>query len=149
MALRAVARHRLLKEQNQIVQEQAKKGVQTIVYPEIELKDRDSNEQKLSDYAKEKPVLLSFTAYSAQWSPMLVASLRKVKEARPDICIYEVSVDNDYYFWQNAVRTLPWISVNDPEGTTLKAYNVQSLPSFYFIEGEKLSRVENPEQLLK
>ncbi len=149
VALRAVARHRLMNQQQEAIKAQAQKGVKTIAYPEIELKDKNGALQKLSACAEQKPVLLSFTAYSAQWSPMLVASLRKVHKARPDIQIYEVSVDNDQYFWQNAVRTLPWISVNDPEGETLGTYNVQSLPTFYYIDGDKLIRLNNPEELVK
>ncbi len=149
MALRAVARHRLMVQQKQKIEEQVKKGIETIVYPEIDLKDKDGQVQKLSSYASQKAVLLSFTTYSAQWSPMLVASMRKVHKARPDIQIYEVSLDNDEYFWQNAVRTLPWISVNDPEGKTLMDYNVQNLPTFYFIDGDKLARLSNPEELIK
>ncbi len=149
MALRSVARHRLLREQNKVVSEQMKKKIKTVAYPEIELKDKNDKLQKLSDYASKQAVLLSFTAYSAQWSPMLVASLRKVYEARKDIQIYEIAVDNDYYFWQNAVHRLPWISVNDAEGKTLREYNVQSLPSFYYIDGDKLVRLNSPEELLK
>ncbi len=149
LALRAVARHRQMAQQKKAIEAQIKKGIKTIVYPEIELKDKDGKLQKLSSYAEKQPVLLSFTTYSAQWSPMLVTSMRKVQKARPDIQIYEVSVDNDTYFWQNAVRTLPWISVSDPEGETFKDYNVQSLPTFYYIDGDKLTRLNNPEVLIK
>ncbi len=149
LALRAVARHRLMAQQKKKIEEQVQKGIETIAFPEIELKDKNGKEQKLSSYVKQKPVLLSFTAYSAQWSPMLVASMRKVQQTRPDIQIYEVSLDSDNYFWQNAVRTLPWLSVNDPEGETLGKYNVQSLPTFFYIDGDKLTRLNNPEELIK
>ncbi len=148
MALRAVARHRLLQKQNELLEKGFSKDIETLDFPEIELKDNHGKIQKLSDYNNDKPVLISFTAYSAQWSPMLVAGLRKLNDARPDLQIYEVSVDNDDFFWKNAVRTLPWISVNDPEGQTLKYYNVQSLPSFYLLEGGSLKRLNSPEELM-
>lgn len=150
LALRAIALSRVRKARQDALADSAQQApVQTIAYPEIKLKDRHGVEQSLDSYAQSGPVLLSFTAYSAQWSPGLVATLRELKEANPSLTIYEVSVDGDAYYWENASRTLPWISVNDPEQYSLRSYNVQQLPTFFAIKNGELKRLEHPKQILQ
>lgn len=148
MALRAIARRRARRNWEQAA-EQMQGKIESIAFPEIKLRDNKEVERSLTALANEKTVLLSFTAYSAQWSPMLVASMRKLQEAHPELAIYEVSIDGDSYYWQNAARTLPWISVNDPEGTSLQDYNVQALPAFFVIKGGQLRRISSPEEALQ
>lgn len=118
-------------------------------YPELSLKDKSGKVVSLTETASRGPVLLSFTSYSSEWSPALVAQLRAFHEAHPEITIYEVSLDRDSYFWKNATRTLPWISVNDPEGTSITTYNVQQLPSFFSIRGSELKRLTSPQDMIK
>ena len=118
-------------------------------YPELSLKDKSGKVVSLTETASRGPVLLSFTSYSSEWSPALVAQLRAFHEAHPEITIYEVSLDRDSYFWKNATRTLPWISVNDPEGTSITTYNVQQLPSFFSIRGSELKRLTSPQDMTK
>lgn len=148
IALRAVARGRAKRAWERSAQEKAE-AASILDFPEIALHDNKGQMQSLTELAKQGPVLVSFTAYSAQWSPMLVASLHKLRETRPEITIYEVSLDGDSYYWQNAARTLPWISVNDPEGRSAMLYNVGSLPSFFFIDKGELKRLESPEELAR
>lgn len=148
MALRAIARGRAKRAWERSAQEKAE-GASVLDFPEIALPDNKGQMQSLTAIAKERPVLISFTAYSAQWSPMLVASLQKLQEKRPDITIYEVSLDGDSYYWQNASRTLPWISVNDPEGRSAMSYNVGTLPSFFLIDKGEIKRIDSLEGLSK
>lgn len=148
MALKAMAIERKQRERLVAMSDTTKaKPLRTLDFPEIELKDRSGTVYRLSEVAKEGPVLLSFTTYSAQWSPILVASLRSAQEKNPALRIYEVSVDTDRYYWENAVRTLPWICVNDPEGVSLRTYNVGELPTFFYINSGELKRLNKPEDI--
>ncbi len=149
MALQAVARARVRRSWETSPATNEPVEVETIAFPEISLRDNKGQLQTLSALAERGPVLLSFTAYQAQWSPLLVGTLRDMKTKRPDLTIYEVSLDGDDYYWQNAARTLPWICVNDPEGQTLQHYNVQSLPAFFYISGGELHRLNTPEDALR
>lgn len=148
MALRAIARRRARRNWEQAAESVTGK-ISTIAFPEIKLRDNKGEVRSLTSIAEGKTVLLSFTAYSTQWSPMLVSSMRKLQEANPELVIYEVSVDGDSYYWENAARTLPWISVNDPEGLSLQQYNVQALPAFFAIKAGQLRRISAPEEALR
>lgn len=147
MALRAIARGRARRSWERAAA-QGNQNIKIITFPEINLSDSKGHKQSLTELASKGPVLLSFTAYQAQWSPMLVSTLRSIQEKRPDMQIYEVSVDGDSYYWLNATQTLPWVCVNDPEGTSLVDYNVRSIPAFYLIKNGELQRLESPEQAL-
>lgn len=149
IALRAIAHNRLRQAQEQVALDTLKTPVRTITFPEIKLRDRLGQEQSLEAYAARGTVLLSFTAYSAQWSPGLVATLRKLSEQHPELTIYEVSADSDTYYWENAARTLPWVSVNDADRRSLLLYNVQRLPAFYLIRGKELKRIDHPEEAVR
>lgn len=148
IALRAVARGRAKRAWERSAQEQVE-GATVLDFPEINLADNKGEMKSLTALAQEGAVLVSFTAYSAQWSPMLVASLQKLREEHPEITIYEVSLDSDSYYWQNAARNLPWISVNDPEGRSAMSYNVGSLPSFFLIRDGELKRIDSLDQISK
>lgn len=148
MALKAIALERAQRQRAEALADTAaRKELRQLDFPEIKLKDRTGQEQSLTEIATRGPVLLSFTTYSAQWSPLLVASLRSVLEKKPELQIYEVSVDSDRYYWENAVRTLPWICVSDSEGVSLKTYNVRQLPTFFYIKNGELRRIAKPEDI--
>lgn len=147
LALRAIARSRARRSWERAAADMPDK-VKEVAFPEIALADKSGQTQSLTALVGQGPVLLSFTAYQAQWSPMLVSTLREIQAKRPDLTIYEVSVDGDAYYWQNATRNLSWISVNDPEGKSLVEFNVQSLPAFFLIEGATVKRLESPEEVL-
>lgn len=115
--------------------------------PQLKLIDSRGKEQDLSsEVTKSGKVLLVFTSFSADWSPKLVADLRKVSSR--GMQIYCVSLDQDRYFWQNAVRTLPWINVSDPMQEGLSKFNVQALPSFFILTSEGVKRINNPLSVL-
>mgnify|MGYP002523813168 CR=1 FL=1 len=48
--------------------------------------------------------------------------------------IYQVSIDTDEHFWKQQTEYLPWISVFDPNATSLPSYNVQEVPEFFTID---------------
>lgn len=107
---------------------------------EIKLFDRKGVEHSLHDLtAAGKPVVLNFTAYTAEWSPALNIELNKVYEKyHPQgLEIYQVSVDTDEYAWKQTAANLPWIAVLNSlsaEGNNnLLNYNVVSLPTTFVI----------------
>ena len=104
--------------------------VEVVAFPEIRLRDQKGQMRSLnSEVAKGYPVLVCFTAYAGDWSPALVAELRTLQSAHPELIIFEVSEDQDAYLWKNASRALPWICVQDLNHTAAQDYNAQSLPS--------------------
>ena len=80
---------------------------------------------------------------------IVVAELRALQSAHPDLIIFEVSEDQDAYLWKNASRALPWICVQDLNHTAAQDYNAQSLPSFYAIRGSELKRLAEPADIFR
>lgn len=118
--------------------------------PDLTLIDRDGTPRPLSDVVKENSkVLISFTSYEAEWSPELVKDLRSLykKYHGTGFEIYEVSVDKNTYFWQNATRTLPWITVIDRDGMAPALFNIGSLPSFFIFQDGELKRLHSISKL--
>ncbi|MFC4666167.1 DUF4369 domain-containing protein [Falsiporphyromonas endometrii] len=112
--------------------------------PQLKLIDNHGKEQDLNKIVSEKAkVLLVFNSFASEDSPQLINTLRKVSKEK-SIAIYCVGVDQDRYFWQNAVRTLPWINVCDPLQEGLSKFNVRSLPSFFLLTPETIQRINNP-----
>ena len=124
--------------------------VEVVAFPEIRLRDQKGQMRSLTaEVAKGHPVLVCFTAYAGDWSPALVAELRSLQSAHPDLIIFEVSEDQDAYLWKNASRALPWICVQDLNHTAAQDYNAQSLPSFYAIRGTELKRLAEPADIFR
>ena len=124
--------------------------VEVVAFPEIRLRDQKGQMRSLTaEVAKGHPVLVCFTAYAGDWSPALVAELRALQSAHPDLIIFEVSEDQDAYLWKNASRALPWICVQDLNHTAAQDYNAQSLPSFYAIRGTELKRLAEPADIFR
>lgn len=124
--------------------------VEVVAFPEIRLRDQKGQMRSLTaEVAKGHPVLVCFTAYAGDWSPALVAELRTLQSAHPDLIIFEVSEDQDAYLWKNASRALPWICVQDLNHTAAQDYNAQSLPSFYAIRGTELKRLAEPADIFR
>lgn len=145
MALQAMAKARAeVKWQNTLSNHS---NIEEVVYPEIKLPDSKGVEHSLVSLADKGSVLLSFTAYSGDWSPQLALALRRLRERMPDISIYEVSVDKEQYTFVNASRNLPWLCVHDPQGSSLSTYNVQSLPTLFLLSNGELKRVSDLDKL--
>ena len=116
---------------------------------EIDLYDNAGKRQSLLDItSKGQPVILSFTAYGAEWSPVFNVELNKVYEKyhNQGLEIYQVSMDTDEYNWKLVAKNLPWITVlnNLSDGAkVLRQYNVSSLPTTFVFNrnGELVERV--------
>jgi peroxiredoxin len=126
-------------------------------YFEISLPDTRGNIIKLSDIIqKEKIILLDFTAYQTQFSPLHNMILGGLYEKYYDkgLDIFQVSLDEDLNFWQNASDNIPWYAVRDPEtvySQVAAKYNVKELPATFILnrKGEIVSRVEQDAELEK
>lgn len=104
---------------------------------DIELRDKDGNNHKLTDFAG-SVVLLDFTVYNDKTSIEHNLALRDIYSKYKDqgMEIFQVSLDSDEHFWKTVSDNLPWICVNDKDGTASKyvnLYNLRSLPSFFVI----------------
>jgi len=83
-----------------------------------------------------KVVLLDFHLFSAPESGERILKLRELYDRYHDrgLEIYQVSIDQDAHLWKQAVSSLPWITVYDPDGESCSHYNVQTLPEFFLID---------------
>lgn len=129
--------------------------VTEVKLPEISLLDEKGKRRSLNEEAsKGKVLVLNFTAYSAQESPAFNLELAKLyNEAKArGLEIFQVSVDDDEFFWREGASNLPWITVyNSPKdgASTLLRYNVHGLPATFIINrnGELVERIDNPTSL--
>ncbi|MDR0835241.1 MAG: AhpC/TSA family protein [Tannerella sp.] len=125
-------------------------SVKEIDFIDIELPDINGNKVKLSDVAKDKTVLVNFTAYQTNWSLKYNAVLNELYEKYKNsgFQIYQISLDNDENFWKNAVYRIPWVCVRDPQSVYSQiaaVYNVQQLPTFFLLnkKGVMFKRIES------
>lgn len=122
---------------------------------DMSLYDSRGKLHNLSDLvAKGQPVLVNFTALTADGAPAYNALLNTIYTTYHDrgLEIYQVSVDDDEFAWRQAARNLPWIAVyNSPVDGTLNLlrYNVGALPVSYIIgrDGEIKERIESVDKL--
>jgi len=112
----------------------------------IELPDINNKTVSLTSL-KGKVVLLDFTVYQAEYSPVHNMAINKVYEKyKNNLEVYQVSFDSDAHFWHNASKNLPWICVRDPHSVTsdlIYKYNLQQLPTAYLLNknGELVKRL--------
>ena len=123
-------------------------------YIDIELPDLKGDNIKLSEIAKGKAVLVSFTAYQTEWSSTLNLALGELfyKYRDQGFEIYQISLDSDVHFWKNAAINIPWVSVLDPQSVNSSiaaTYNVRQLPALFLInsKGNLVKRIESIETL--
>lgn len=131
-------------------------GIKTeeVNFVDIVLPNVQGQTIKLSDTSKDKPTLICFTAYQTEWSPSLNMTLGDLytKYASKKLQIYQVSLDSDLNFWQNAASNLPWVCVRDPQSVYSQiavTYNVRNLPALFLLDknGVLVKRVEQAETL--
>lgn len=120
---------------------------------EISRYDCRGQEHSLTaEAAKAKTLLLSFTAYGAEYSPAYTVILNGLKEKYGDrLEIYQIGFDEDEVVWKESARSMPWIAVyNSPADgiEPLVYYNVGSLPTTFIIsKGDLEERVTDPTEL--
>ena len=125
-----------------------------VSFLDVELPDIQGTSRKLSDVAKDKVVLINFTAYASEWSPELNMLFGELygKYHGQGFEIYQVSLDSDLHFWKNAASNLPWVCVRDPQSVYSQAaalYNVKQLPALFLLDrkGNLVKRVDDARQL--
>ncbi|MCL1933743.1 MAG: AhpC/TSA family protein [Candidatus Azobacteroides sp.] len=123
-------------------------------YFDVSLLSVDNKAYRLSEIGKDNVVLVDFTAYEMNESPLHNQQLAKVYEKyrAQGFRIYQISLDTDEHFWKNAAVNLPWICVIDPQSVDsdiIKKYNVRELPTGFILnrKGEFVKRVENYAEL--
>ena len=121
---------------------------------DIKLQDYTGTTHSLEQVAqKNHLVLLNFTVYQAEFSPVFNKLLNDIytKYKSRGLEIYQVSLDTDNVFWSQAAKNLPWITVYDPRGqnsTTLGIYQVMGVPTtFIIVGGDIVERVEDGSKL--
>jgi peroxiredoxin len=125
-------------------------NVKEVDFIDIELPDINGNMVKLSDVAKDKTVLVNFTAFQANWSPQFNTVLNGLYEKYrgSGFEIYQISLDGDENFWKNAVYRLPWVCVRDPQSvysSIAALYNVRQLPTLFLLnkKGVMFKRIDS------
>lgn len=122
---------------------------------DIKLQDKKGVMQDLQKVTqKGNVVLLNFTVYSADFSPVFNKALADIyrKHKAAGLEIYQVGIDPDEFQWRQAAANLPWITVYDPSGLNsqnLVSYNVTQVPLTYIINrsGDIVERVADFTQL--
>lgn len=122
---------------------------------DIKLQDKKGVMQDLQSVTqKGNVVLLNFTVYSAEFSPVFNKALADIyrKHKASGLEIFQVGIDTDEFQWRQAAANLPWITVYDPSGLNsqnLASYNVTQVPLTYIINrsGELVERVADFTQL--
>lgn len=151
IALQGMAARR--EEQKQAVEIEANE----VAYIDINLYDLAGNMHQLSDVvARNKVVLLDFTAYALDHSPAYNIELNNIYEqySKRGLEIYQVSFDTDLNRWQTVADNLPWVCVHESDNvqsTLVSLYDIQSLPTCYMIvnNGAQLIRPESVDDMKK
>lgn len=106
-------------------------------YYNINLPDVKGNHVELTSL-KGKVVLLDFTTYQAKESPAHNIGLNKIySRFRPNIEIYQVSLDADKHFWRNAATNLPWVAVHESKSINsdlIFKYNIKEFPAMFLLD---------------
>lgn len=112
----------------------------------IELVDIHNNKVSLNSL-KGKVVLLDFTLYQSEFSPIHNIMINKIYQKYKDkMEVYQVAFDPDLHVWQNAGSNLPWICVRDASLSSSELvgrFNLQQLPTSYLLNanGEIVKRL--------
>lgn len=121
---------------------------------DIKLQDYNGKTHQLQDVAAHnRVVLLNFTMYEAEFSPVYNKLLNDLytKYKNNGLAIYQVSLDPDNVAWRQAAQNLPWITVFDPMSTqsaNVGNYQVSGVPTTFIIKnGDVVERVEDGLQL--
>lgn len=122
---------------------------------DIKLQDKKGKMQSLQEVSSHgNVVVLNFTMQDQSFSPSLNKLLNEMytKYKSKGLEIFQVCLDGNEAQWMQAVSSLPWIVMRDPDGEYSRnagAYNVTSIPIIFIIgrNGEIVERVENIEQL--
>jgi peroxiredoxin len=141
-SIKVIRRQRALEEE--------KINIEEVSYLDISLPDIKGDTLSLSAVARNRVVLINFTAYQSEWSPALNMELADLyaKYQAKGFAIYQVSLDNDAHLWKNVSSRLPWFCVYDSESVYSQIaalYNVRQLPALFLLDrkGNLVKRVDD------
>ena len=124
-------------------------------YINIALPDKKNMEHKLSSLIG-KVILIDFSAYESEQSSDYTFTLRELynKYHSRGFEIYQISLDQNKQFWEQATQNIPWICVRDANGPDTKyvvSYNVSDIPTTFLMDkkGNILARNLGPDELRK
>lgn len=115
-------------------------------YYNVSLPDIRNKETDIASL-KGKVVVLDFTSYMGDFSPAHSIELNTIYERyKPQVEIYQVSLDPDEHAWRNAAANLPWICVRDARGGNsllIQKFNLQTLPATFILnkDGSIVKRI--------
>jgi len=107
-------------------------------YIDIILPDKNNKTRKLSDFVG-KVILIDFSTYESKESVDYTFALRDLykKYHSRGFEIYQISLDQNKQFWQQAVENIPWICVRDINGPNTKyasSYNISGIPTTFLMD---------------
>lgn len=129
----------------------------------IETRDNDFYNISLPDISdknvdlsslKNKVVILDFSIYNSEYSPLHNINLNKAYDKyKGAVEIYQVSFDNDTHIWKNSAINLPWICVrssNNKSADLIQKFNITVLPTTYVIDknGLIVKRINSTHELV-
>ncbi|MDR2805298.1 MAG: AhpC/TSA family protein [Dysgonamonadaceae bacterium] len=121
---------------------------------DITLPSLDGKPLRLSEIGDGQLTLIDFTAYTGSHSPAHNRQLAELynRYRSKGLEIYQVSLDSDIHFWQNAAFNLPWNCVRDPESVysaIAQKFNVINIPTSFLRDknGDIVARIEDYETL--
>lgn len=126
-----------------------------IGYINIELPDKNDVLTKLSSF-EGRLILIDFSVYEVKENVDYTFALRDLysKYHNRGFEIYQISLDRNKAFWQQAVQNIPWVCVRDengPESKYAATYNVSSVPTLFLLnrKGVIIGRYNNLAQAVK
>ncbi len=124
-------------------------------FVDIKLKDKNGYYQELSRFLG-KPIVLNFTMYGAENIQESIFDLQDFyqKYKSRGVTVYQIGLDGNRLFWEQAVSNKPWISVYDAKGYYGRLYNVQQIPTYFLLDKEgniksRYSRLDRLERDLR
>ena len=158
LALRSIA---VVRQQNKVAEQQRngtellkEAGVKETSYIDFTLPNKEGQEVTLSALVAKQDVLLAFSTMQANWAADFNSALAELygKYASRGVQIVQVGLDTDPHIWISATKDLPWINLQDRDGSYSKLvgfYNLYRLPSLFLITkgGGELYRIESVSQL--
>lgn len=152
--LAALANMRKARENEKLIDSLAQKiEVPNSEFYDITLNDMHGNTVNLSSL-KGKVVILDFSMYSSEYSPLHNIDLNKAyNKYKGAINIYQVSFDGDDHIWKNSANNLPWICVRSNSNNSaelIQKFNISDLPTTYVIDknGLPIKRVHSSQDLI-
>jgi len=142
MVERHINNTRKVAAQQQKLIDEGRINVSNII--DLSLPDRRGNLRTLTELAGQV-VLLDFHLFESPESAARILKLRELYDRYHDrgLEIYQVSIDKNEFQWKQAVASLPWICVFDPQESSCLQYNVPAVPEYFLIDRNNALQVRS------